>query len=365
MATAASSGTRISGKTLVTGGAGFIGSHVVRGLLKEGREVRVMTLPGENTRNLKELDVEIVEGNLTDPASLKGAVKGCSRVFHLAAIYTDWLPRPETMFEVNCIGSLNLLWEALRNGVEKVVYTSSVVALGLEPDGINDEQTRFNCWSANMDYSRSKWLSEQEALTFCRNGLDISVCCPGMPYGAGDIGPTPTGKLLLGAAKSMPRFVPDNYMSVVDVDDVARGHLLAEKKGKNGERYILTNANIKMSEFMQTVAETVGRTANPLGLSPQIIEVAAPIGDILEQRAWKTKKKPALTGGSIRYAARNFRFSNEKAKRELGMEFTPMKTAICKAFDWFIREGRIKDPKFIADFNKHGAREIEGLVREY
>lgn len=356
---------KISGKTLVTGGAGFIGSHVVRLLLKEGRDVRVMILPGENTQNLKELDVEIVEGNLTDPDSLKGAVKGCSHIFHLAAIYTDWLPRPEVMYEVNCIGSMNLLWEALRNNVEKVVYTSSVVALGMEPGGLNNEETRFNCWSANMDYSRSKWLSEQEALTFCRNGLDISFCCPGMPYGAGDIAPTPTGKLLLGAAKSLPRVVPDNYLSVVDVDDVARGQLLAEKKGKNGERYILTNANIKLSEFMQTVAETVGRKTSPIGLPPRVMEMAAPIGDILEQRAWKTQKKPAITGGGIRYTARNFRFSNQRAREELGMEFTPMKTAIAKAFDYFIREGRIKDKQFIADFQKHGARELEGLAREY
>ncbi len=365
MVTATNSGTRITGKTLVTGGAGFIGSHVVRGLLKEGREVRVMILPGEDTRNLKELDVEIVEGNLTARETLKGAVKGCSRIFHLAAIYTDWLPRPETMFEVNCIGSMNLLWEALRNNVEKLVYTSSVVALGMVPDGMADEKTRFNAWSTNMDYARSKWLSEQEALTFCNNGLDISFCCPGMPYGAGDIGPTPTGKLLLMAAKSMPRVLPDNYMSVVDVDDVARGHLLAEKKGKNGERYILTNANIKMSEFMQTVAEAVGRKNSPIAISPGIMEMAAPIGDYLEQKAWKTQKKPALTGGALRYTARNFRFSNEKARKELGLEFTPMKTAVCKAFDWFIREGRIKDPKFIADFQKYGARELEGLTREY
>ncbi len=276
-------------------------------------------------------------------------------MFHLAAIYKDWLPRPETMYEVNCIGSLNLLWAARRHDVEKVVYTSSVVALGLAAEGSADEETRFNAWSNNMDYARSKWLSEQEALTFCRNGLDISFCCPGMPYGAGDVGPTPTGQLLLMAAKSIPRFVPDNYMSVVDVDDVARGHLLAERKGRNGERYILTNANIKLSAFMQTVAETLGRTARPIGLPPRLMEMAAPIGDLLERRAWKKQKKPALTGGTLRYAAANFRFSNRKAREELGVEFTPMKAAIAKAFAWFIREGRIKDPKFIADFEKHGA----------
>ena len=358
MSETAPESARIGGKTLVTGGAGFIGSHVVRCLLDEGRDVRVMIVPGEDTRNLAGLDVEIVAGDLTDPDSLVAAVKGCARVFHLAAIYKDWLPRPETMYEVNCIGSLNLLWAARRQEVEKLVYTSSVVALGLAASGSADEETPFNAWSANMDYSRSKWLSEQEALTFCRNGLDISFCCPGMPYGAGDIAPTPTGQLLLMAAKSMPRFVPDNYMSVVDVDDVARGHLLAEKKGRNGERYILTNANIKLSEFMQAIAETVGRSARPIGLPPQIMRMAAPIGDYLEQRAWQTGKKPALTGGALRYAALNFRFSNQKAREELGLEFTPMRAAICKAFDWFIRQGRIRNPKFIEDFRNHGGRDL-------
>jgi dihydroflavonol-4-reductase len=354
--------SRVAGKTLVTGGAGFIGSHVVRDLLAEERDVRVLILPGEDTRNLAGLDVEIVEGDVMDPDSLGRAVDGCSRVFHLAAIYADWLPRPEKMYEVNCIGSLNLLWAALRHDVEKVVYTSSVVALGMVEDGAANEDASFNAWPTNMEYARSKWLSQQEAMTFCRNGLDIRFCCPGMPYGAGDVGPTPTGRFLLTAAKAMPKVLPDNYMSVVDVDDVARGHLLAEKKGRNGERYILTGENVRISEFLKTIASVVGRDIKPMGISPKLMDAIAPIGDLLEQRAYKTKKRPALTGGALRYAALNFRFDNKKAREELGMEFTPMRTALCKALDWFIREGYIKDRSFIAGFEQHGQKELAAMA---
>ena len=350
--------TAIRGKTLVTGAAGFIGSNVTRLLLDEGREVRALVLPGENTRNLDGLDVEIVEGNLTDPDSLTGVLDGCSRLFHLAAIYSDWLPRPEMMYEVNCIGSLNILWEALRAGVERVVYTSSVVAIGPPSAGLGDESVPFDAWITGMDYARSKWLSEEEARTFCRNGLDIRFCCPGMPYGVGDVAPTPTGRLLLLAAKGVTRFLPDSDMSVVDVADVARGHLLAEEKGSNGERYILTNENVRTSEFLSTVASVAGIELRPYPVPAAAKSVLAPIGDLLEQRAHRTKKRPPLTGGAARYSKLNFRYSNEKARQELGMEFTPMRTAICKALDWFIREGRIKDREFIAGFEQHGAREL-------
>ncbi|MFZ1864382.1 MAG: NAD-dependent epimerase/dehydratase family protein [Polyangiales bacterium] len=358
MTTSSEKTSSSSGKTLVTGGAGFIGSRVVRRLLDEERDVRVLILPGEDTRNLAGLDVEIVEGDVTDAESLKKGVAGCSRVFHLAAIYSDWLPRPEKMYEVNCIGSLNILWESLRNDVEKVVYTSSVVALGPAREGLATEETMFTAWPTNMEYARSKWLSEQEARTFCNNGLDVSFCCPGMPYGAGDIGPTPTGKFLLTAAKTMPKILPDNYMSVVDVDDVARGHLLAEKKGRNGESYILTGENILISEFLQTIASLVGKEVNPLRISPKLMHVLAPIGDYLEQRAYKIKKRPPVTGGAMRYAALNFRYDNRKAREELGMVFTPMRVALAKSFDWFIREGYIKDQGFISAFEKHGAKEL-------
>lgn len=349
-------------KTLVTGGAGFIGSHVVRLLLDEGRAVRVLILPGEDVRNLKGLDVEIVEGDVTDPARTDAAVAGCARVYHLAAIYADWLPRPEKMYEVNSIGSLNLLWSCLRHGVERVVYTSSVVALGPAEHGLTDETTRFRGWPTNMEYARSKWLSEQEALTFCRNGLDVRFCCPGLPYGAGDLGPTPTGQLLLTVAKAAPRVVPDNNMSVVDVDDVARGHVLAESRGKNGERYILTGENTKMSVFVRTIHELVGRESNTITFSPKVLEAFAPLGDLIEQRAYKSKRRPPVTGGSLRYAAGNFHFDNRKAREELGMTFTPMRTAIAKAFDWFIREGYIRDRAFIAGFQANGQKELAALT---
>ena len=358
MSKAKKNGAQVKGKTLVTGGAGFIGSHLVRQLLEEEREVRVLTLPGEDTRNLAGLDVELVQGDITDPDSLDGLFDGCTRLFHLAAIYADWLPRPEKMYEVNCIGSLNVLWAALRAGVEKVVFTSSVSAVGPAATGAANEQELFTAWSANMDYPRAKWLSEQEAMTFTRNGLDISFCCPGMPYGPGDLGPTPTGRFLLTAAKAMPKVLPDNYMSVVAVEDVARGHRLAEQKGKNGERYILTGENIRISEFLATIASLVGKESKPMRISPHLLEKAALLGDYIEQRAWKAQKRPPVTVGTLRWAALNFRYDNRKAREELGMKFTPMRTAVARSIDWFICEGYIKDPEFVSGFAEHGAKEL-------
>ncbi|MEW6776015.1 MAG: SDR family oxidoreductase [Bdellovibrionota bacterium] len=341
---------KVSGKTLVTGAAGFIGSHVVRELLKEGRTVRAMVLPGENTKNLQALDVEIVEGDLQNPDSLKNIVKGCSRIFHLAAIYAIWLPRREKMFEVNCIGSMNLLWEAYRQEVEKVVYTSSIAAVGIQPSTVLSKETdRFNQVKAGNDYVTSKWLSEEEAKTFVRQGLDIFFCNPGFPFGARDIAPTPTGQILLDIVNGKNRFYFDAGFSAVDVEDVARGHVLAEKHGKPGERYILSNQNLTFKEFIDLVAKVSGVSHKARKLP---LQFAAPLGDWMERRADRTGKRPLLTGSGIRYANNYLYFDNTKATQELGLGFTPIEKSIERAITWFVENGYVKNQEFLKTFRQ-------------
>ncbi|MCB0219979.1 MAG: SDR family oxidoreductase [Chrysiogenetes bacterium] len=336
---------RVRGKTLVTGAAGFIGSHVVRELLKEGREVRALVMPGENRKNLEALDVEIVEGNLLEPSTLKPAVTGCSRIHHLAAIYAIWLPRREKMFEVNCIGSLNLLWEAYHQSVEKLVFTSSIAAVGIKPGKTPaKEDDRFNQVAAANDYVNSKWLSEEEAKTFVRQGMDISFCNPGFPFGARDVAPTPTGQILLDIVNGKNRFYFDAGFSAVDVEDVARGHVLAEKHGKPGERYILSNHNLTFKEFYDLISDVSGVRHKARKLP---IQFAAPLGDWLERRADQTGKRPVLTGSGIRYANNYLYFDNSKARNELGLTFTPIEDSIRRAISWFAENRYITNQEFL------------------
>jgi len=275
-------------------------------------------------------------------------VKGCSRLFHLAAIYAIWLPKREKMYEVNCVGSMNLLWEAYHQGVEKTVFTSSIAAVGIK-DGMSssNENDRFNKVGMGNDYVNSKWLSEEEAKTFVRQGMDISFCNPGFPFGARDVAPTPTGQILLDIINGKNRFYFDAGFSAVDVEDVARGHVLAEKHGKPGERYILSNKNITFKEFFDLVSK-VSRIQHKTRKLP--IQLAAPLGDWMERRSDRTGKRPVLTGSGIRYANNYLYFDNTKARKELGLEFTPIEESIERAISWFSEHGYIKNQGFLKKF---------------
>ncbi len=336
-------------KTLVTGAAGFIGSHVVRELLASNREVRAMLLPGEDARNLDGLDVERVEADLLDAPALARAMQGVDRVFHLAAVFAVWLPRREKMYEVNCFGSLKLLWAARAAGVEKVVFTSSVAALGLREGSVpSDETVPFNQMGRANDYVYSKWLSEHEARTFVDNGLPIVFCNPTFPFGARDVAPTPTGQILLDIVNGKNKFYFDGGLNVVDVEDVARGHVLAEEKGRTGECYILGNRNISFKEFFELVAEVTGV---PLKARKMPIRLMIPIADWMERRADSvTRKPPLFTGGALRYADHHLYFDIGKARKELDYDPRPIQESIRRAVDWFVERGHVTNPKFLEKY---------------
>ena len=324
-------------KALVTGAAGFIGSNVVRELLAEGVDVRAMVLPGEDERNLAALDVEKVPGNILDPHSLDAALYGCDTLFHLAALYSLRAPR-KAFFDVNLQGSRNMLWAAKKADLEKIVYAASIAALGMEPGKLpSNEETEFNQYTAN-DYVLTKYISQQEALTFAREGMPIVVVNPCFPYGEGDVVPTPTGKIILDVANRANFMSYDGGYNIVDVKDVARGHVLAAKKGRIGEKYILGNMNVTLTELFEMVAQAAGIRTRIIKMP---LTLARIYGFLWEKNALRTGTQPTVTHREVAYSHKWLFYDVSKARRELGLESTPVEVSLGCAVEWFRREGYI------------------------
>lgn len=325
-------------KALVTGACGFIGSNVVRALLEDGVEVRALVRPGENTRNLDGLDVETVSGDLLEPESLGKALSGCDALFHLAALFSISESDRGRFYSVNLQGSRNVLWAASRAELEKVVYTSSIAAVGVKP-GMEpaDECTPFNQFHMANDYVLTKYLSQEEALTFAREtGLPVVIVNPAFPYGAGDIAPTPTGKIILDVANGLQCMAYEGGLNVVDVKDVARGHLLAAKHGETGERYILGNENVTMQELFQMVADAAG-----LGI--RVFKVPLPLalayGYLWERWAKISGHQPMTTAREVSYSSQFLWYDITKARARLGYDPSPVIGSIERAVDWFRSAG--------------------------
>lgn len=326
-------------KVLVTGAAGFIGSHVVRQLLDEDIDVRCLIRPGEDTANLKDLDVELVEGDLLDKDAVKLAVKGTDTVFHLAAIFSIWMKDWSRIYEVNLQGSRNILWTALHHGVKRVVYTSSIAAVGIAPGTrLSNEETPFNQYTLGSHYVLTKYLSQQEALGFVDGGLDLVVVNPCFPFGPGDISPTPTGQVIVDILRGISRGYFSGGINIVDVRDVALGHVLAAKKGKTGNLYILGNYNITMHDFMKLVCRQAGFDGRMLVKTPLPLMTA---GTAL-LKWWAdnvSHKTPLSTPPEIRYAGQYLYFDNAKARDELGLNFRPVEESLLESIQWFRENG--------------------------
>jgi dihydroflavonol-4-reductase len=322
------------GITLITGAPGFIGGHISRMLLEQGRKVRAMARPGEDLGNLNGLDVEIQYADLLDKESLAHALRGVDRIYHLAAIYALWLPRAERMYQVNVEGTRQFLTMALELGtIEKVVYTSSIAAIGVEPgEQPATEKTAFNQWKAD-DYILSKYISELEVRELIRKGLPAVIVNPALPIGPGDRGPTPTGAVIRDTIKGLYPGYFDGGINLIDVEDVARGHILAEEKGRIGESYLLTNRNISLIDFLDLVSDVTGRSLPrrklPVDLMMAYGRAATLWSDHISHSAPRTTLK------AVRYAAQYLYYDNIKARTELGLSFVPMRDTIARAARWF------------------------------
>jgi dihydroflavonol-4-reductase len=325
---------------LVTGANGFLGAAVVRALLADGRAVRAFVRPGSDRTNLARLDVELAEGDITDPSSLRHAARGCSAVFHVAADYRLWVADSAPMYRANVEGSVKVLEAAAAVGAQRLVYTSSVAVLGINPDRTPaDEATPVSLENMVGHYKRSKFLAEQAVWRRAAE-LDFPVVTvnPSTPIGPGDIRPTPTGRVILDAAAGrMPAYV-DTGLNVVHVDDVARGHVQALTFGRRGERYILGGEDLSLKEILRLVGEHTGKAASKVRLPHWSVY---PVAAVAEAVASFTKREPRVTLDGLRMSKKHMYFSSAKAERELGYYWRAPKLAIADAIDWFAGHGYV------------------------
>ena len=254
-------------KALVTGSTGFIGAAVARCLLERGVEARVLVRRDSDLGNLQGLKVEQAYGDLRNAHSLRQAFAGCRHLYHVAAHYAFWAKDPRIFYDINVTGTRNLMEAARDAGVERIVYTSTIGAIGLPPGGgLGTEETPVSLGQMVGHYKRSKYLAEQEVLTLARAGLPVVIVNPSAPVGARDIKPTPTGQVIVDFMKGrMPAYI-ETGMNLIDVDDVAVGHLRAMEKGRIGERYILGNQNLMLREVFALLSRLTGVPAPTIKL---------------------------------------------------------------------------------------------------
>ncbi len=321
-------------KTLVTGANGFIGSAVIRQLLDTGHEVRGFVRPKSNRRNLAGLPIEIVEGDLREPASLKKAVRGCENLFHVAADYRLWVPNPDLMYEINVKGTRDLMIAAANEGINKIVYTSSVATLGINKNGQPaDEETPSSLEQMQGHYKRSKFLAEQEILNLTKdNNLPVIIVNPSTPIGARDIKPTPTGRIVLDTmCARMPAYV-DTGLNIVHVDDVAHGHLLAYEHGRYGERYILGGDNLSLKTILEEIDKITGEHHSRVRLPHDVV---IPIAWLMELWAGISGREPRATVDGVRMSKKLMYFSSAKAIKYLNYKPRPATEGIRDAITWF------------------------------
>ena len=326
-------------KTLVTGGTGFLGRAVAMELLAAGREVRVLARQPDHPA-LVGLKVEVARGDLRDPVSLATAVRGCQRVFHVAADYRLWVPDPEAMYDVNVQGTKNLLAAAAEAGVTRMVYTSTVGTLGNPGDGTpGTEETPVGLADMVGHYKRSKFLAEQAVLEVARQGFPVVLVHPSAPVGPWDSRPTPTGQMIVDFLKGrMPAYL-ETGLNLVHVRDVAQGHLLAEEKGRGGEKYILGNQNLSLSEIFQVLANITGLSAPRVRLPYRPILALSYLDEF-----WATyvsHKPPRMPVAAVKMAKKFMYFDSGKAVRELGLPQTPVRQALEDAVGWFQEQGYV------------------------
>ncbi len=319
--------------TLITGASGFVGWHVARLLSERGHRVRALVRPQSR---LRELDAEPVTGDLRDPESLARAAAGCGQVFHVAADYRLWTPDPRVLYQSNVDGTRNLLQAAIAAGADRVVYTSTVGCMGVPRDGIGDEDSPVSIADMTGHYKRSKFLAEQAALEFAREGKPVVIVNPTAPVGDHDFKPTPTGRIILDfLRRRMPAYI-DTGLNLVDVRDVAWGHLAALERGRTGERYILGAENLTLHGILNRLESITGMAAPGVRIPYAIAYAAAAV-----ETGWGslTGREPRAPLEAVRMARKKMFVRHAKAARELGYQPGSASAALERAVDWFRANG--------------------------
>ncbi len=318
-------------KALVTGATGFIGSHIASRLLQAGWDVRVLVRPQTNGHRRAAIppEAEVALGDIRDTGAVAAAARDCQAVFHAAAFYDLWAPNPRLFYDVNVDGTRTVLDIAHKHGVERVVYTSSVSTVRQG----GDEAGVLRPEDVHSHYKRSKILAEQVALQYD----NVVVVNPSTPIGWGDVRPTPTGKIILDFLRGrMPAYV-DTGLNLIDVEDVAAGHLLALEKAMHGERYILGNENVTLQNMLHMLACEAGLRPPTLKLPFAVAYAAGAVSEVLEGRL--AHRTPSVPFEAVRMASTPMYFDPGRAHRELGLPQTPIRQALRKAVQWFRGNG--------------------------
>jgi dihydroflavonol-4-reductase len=325
-------------KVFLTGATGFVGSHVAQALSDAGADLRLLVRPTSRRDNIAHLQADIALGDLRDGVSLRSAMYGCEYLFHVAADYRLWTPDPEEMYASNVAGTESLIRAAQEAGVKRIVYCSSVATMGFGNGGlITDEETPVQLSDMIGHYKRSKFLAEQVAVDAAKRGVDIVIVNPSTPIGEQDIKPTPTGRIVVDFLKrKFPAYV-DTGLNLVDVKDVARGHLLAVEKGRSGVRYIIGGENLTLKEVLDKLAAITG-LPSPSVRVPHAVAMAFGVFD----EFWTGHirgKEPRATIDAVRMERKKMWVSSSRAERELGYKPTPVDDSLRRAAEWFVAHG--------------------------
>jgi dihydroflavonol-4-reductase len=327
---------------LVTGGTGFVGANLVRELLAGGGRVRVLARPGGDRRALEGCSVEVVEGDVLDQASVRAAVRGARRVYHVAADYRLWAPDPRVLYRANVDGTRHVLEAAWAAGAERIVHTSTVGAVGIPKSGApGDETTPVSLADMVGAYKASKFLAERVAEELAARGAPVVIVNPSAPIGPWDVKPTPTGQMIVDFLKGKMVASLDTGLNLVHVRDVARGHIQAAERGRVGERYILGNENLSLLAIFRRLAELTGIPA-PRFRAPYAAAWLAAAA--MEVGARVTRRPPAVPLTAVRMARKRMHFSAARAVRELGLPQTPVDVALADAVGWFVAHGYAPRP---------------------
>jgi len=322
-------------KVFLTGSTGFVGSHVARAYAAQTAELRLLTRKTSSLAAIEGLPAEIVVGDLKQPESLRSAIRGCDALVHVAADYRLWVRDPKQMYAANVEGTRDLLRIAREEGVAKVVYTSSVATMGFRADGtIVNEETPVALSDMIGHYKRSKFLGEQEAIQAAKAGQHVMILNPTTPIGPGDAKPTPTGRIIVDFLnKKFPAYV-DTGLNLVDVDEVARMHVVALERGTPGERYILGGENLTLKQILDRMSAITG-LPSPRMKVPHAVAMAFAFFD--ETITGKLRgKEPRATVEAVRMGKKMMFASSAKAERELGFQVLPVYPALRAAIDWFV-----------------------------
>src|ERR1700724_1349363 len=317
--------------TLVTGAAGFLGSHVARQLVARGEDVRVLVRASSSNRAISDLSLEYVTGDLRDQSSLARAMSGVQRVFHVAADYRLWSKHPQDIYDSNVGGTKNLLAAARQAGVEKLIYTSTVATIAVDRPELPNEFTDSKLDEMVGHYKRSKWLAEQEVLQAAKEGLPVLVAMPTTPVGPWDWKPTPTGKIIVDFLNGkMPGYV-ETGLNFVGVEECAAGHLLVSEKGKVGERYLLGAENLTLKQVLDTLAKITGLSA-PKHKIPHGLALTAAYASTIFSRL--TFREPGIPVEGVKIARHKMFVDCSRAQRELGFRPGPVAAALERPGAW-------------------------------